>query len=207
VRKHKMADAGIEAIRIGEEFADGMIREMAGAGEYALFDYPGIGANFEHVEIVVGFEDEAIGLAEMDPDMIGQVAEIGADGDFRSVGAEGESDGVGSIVRDGEGVDVYVADRKALAGLNGLNAAETFAEGIGQDALECVHRGLCDVKWRFPEAEDLGEAVAVVRVLVGDKDCVEAIDVALDGGEAGQGFALAEPGVNEDASSFGFEQG
>jgi len=207
VGEDKVADAGIEALGIDEEFANGMIREVAGAGEDALLDDPGIRADLEHVEIVIGFEDETIGLAEMDPDVIRQVAEIGADGDFGAVGTEGESDGVGGVVRDGERVDVDIADRETLAGLDGFDAAETFAEGVGKDALEGVHCRLRDVKRRFPKAENLREAVAVVRVLVGDEDGVEAVDVALDGGEAGESFALSEAGVNEDAGSFGFEQG
>jgi hypothetical protein len=202
-----MADAGIEAVRIGEEFADGVIRKVAGAGKNALLDDPRIRADFEHIEVVIGFEDEAIGLTEMDSDVIRQVTEIRADGDFGAVGAKGESDGVGGVVRDSEGVDVNIADRETLSGLNGLNTTETLAEGIGQDALECVHGGLCDVKGRFPEAEDLRKAVAVVGVLVGDEDSVEAIDVALDSGKASKGFAFSEAGVNEDTGGFGFEQG
>jgi len=207
VREDEMADAGVEAFGIGEEFADGVIGEMASAREDALLDDPGIRADLEHVEIVIGFEDEAIGLAEMDSYVIWQIAEIGADGNFGAVGAEGESDGVGGVVRDGEGVDVDVADGETLAGLDGFDAAETLAESIRQNALESFHRRLSDVERGFPEAEDLRQAVAVVGVLVRDEDRVEAINVALNGGEASEGFALSEAGVNEDASSFGFEQG
>lgn len=156
---------------------------------------------------MIGFEDEAIGLAEVNPDMIGKVAEVGADGDFRAVGAEREANGVGGVVGDGEGVDVNVADGETLAGLDGLNAAEAFAESVGEDALEGVHCGLGDVERGFPEAEDLREAVAVVGMLVGDEDGVEAVEITPDGGEAGEGFALSEASINEDASSFGFEQG
>jgi len=203
----KIARASVEAFGVGEKFADGMIREMAGAAENALLDDPGIRADLEHVEIVIGFEDEAIGLAEMDSDVIGQVAEIGADGDLGAVGAEGESDGVGCVVRDGERVDVDVADGEALPSLDRLNAAEALAEGFGQDALQGFHRGLSDVERGFPEAEDLREAVAVVGVLVGDEDRIKAIDVALDGGEASEGFAFTEAGINEDSGGVRFEQG
>ena len=202
-----MADAGIEAFGVGKEFTDRMIGEMAGAGEDALFDDPGIWADLEHVEIVVGFENEAIGLAEMDSDVVWKVAEIGADGDFGAVGAEGEADGVGSVVRDGECVDVNIADGEALAGLDGFDAAEALAKGVGEDALEGVHRRLGDVEGRFPEAEDLREAVAVVGVLVGNEDGIETVNIAPDGGEAGEGFAFSKAGVNEDAGGFGFEQG
>ena len=202
-----MADAGIEALGIGEEFADCVIREVAGAREDALLDDPGIRADLEHVEIVIGFEDKAIGLAEMDSDVVWQVAQIGADGHLGAVGAEGESDGVGSVVRDGERVDVDIADGEGLASLNGLDAAQALPEGVGKNALEGFHGGLGHIKRRFPEAEDLGEAVRVIGMLVGDEDRVQMIDVPLDGGKAGESFALAEAGVNEDASSFRLEQG
>ena len=182
VGENEVADAGIKAFGVGEKFADGVIGEMAGAGKDALLDDPGIRADLEHIEVVIGFEDEAIGLAEVDSDVVREVAEIGADGDFGAVGAEGESYRVGSVVRDGEGVDVNVADGEALTGLDGLDATEALAEGVGQDALESVHRGLGDVKRGFPEAQDLREAVAVVGVLVGDEDGVKTVNIAADSG-------------------------
>ncbi len=202
-----MADAGIETFGVGEKFAYRVIGKMAGAGEDALFDDPGIGANLEHVEIVIGFEDEAIGLTKMDAHVIGEVAEIGADGDFCAVCAEGEGDRVCSIVRDGEGVDINVADGEALACLDGFDAAKASAEGIGEDTLQGVHGGFGDIERSFPKAEDLGEAVAMVGVFVSDQDGVEAIDFATDGGEAGEGFAFAEASVDENAGGLGFEQG
>jgi len=202
-----MADAGIEPLGIDEEFTDGVIGKVAGAGKDALLDDPGIGPDLEHVEIVIGFEDEAIGLAEMDSHVVRQVAEIRADGDFCAVGAEGESDRVGRVVRNGERVHVDIADGEALAGLNGFDTSEALAESVGEYALERFHGGLGDVEGRFPEAEDLREAVAMIGVLVGDEDCVEAIDAALDSGEAGESFALSKTGVNEDASGFRLEQG
>ena len=155
VGEDEMPDAGIEAFGVGEEFADGVIGEVAGAGKDALLDDPRVRADFEHVEIVIGFEDEAIGLTEVDSDVIGQVAEISADGNFGAVGTEGEADGVDSIVGDRECVDFDVANRKTLAGLDGFDAAEALAKGVGKDALECIHGGFGNVERRFPEAEDL----------------------------------------------------
>lgn len=175
---------------------------MARAGEDALLDDPGIRADFQHVEIVIGFEDEAIGLAEVDLDEFGHVAEIGADGDLMAIGAEGKADGIGGIVRDGKSVNVNIADGEALAGLDGFDAAKTLAERIRENALELIHCWFGDVERSFPEAENLGKTVAMVGVLVSDEDGVEAVDVAFDGSEASEGFALAKPGVNDDASAF-----
>ena len=156
---------------------------------------------------MIGFEDEAIGLAKMYANMVWQVAEVGADGNLGAVGAKSESDGVGGVVRDSERVDLNVTDGKALASLDGFDAAEAFAEGIGEDALEGIHGGFGNIERGFPEPKDLREPIAVVGMLVGDEDGVQAIDAALDGGEAGESFALSEAGINEDAGALGFEQG
>lgn len=207
VREDKIARAGIKTFGIGEEFADGVIRKMPGAGKHPLLNNPRIGSDLEHVEVVIGFEDQAIGLTEMNFDELRHVAEVGADGDFRAVGAEGEAEGIGGIVRDGEGVNVNIADGEALPGVDGFDAAEALAEGFREDTAKLLHGGLGHVKRRFPEAEDLRQAVAVVGVLVSDKHGVEVVNVALDSRETGKSFALAEAGVNEDTSGFGFEQG
>jgi len=206
VGENKVACAGIEAVGIREILTDRMIGKMAGTGEDALLDDPRVGADLEHVEIMIGFEDEAIGFAEMDFDELGHVTKIGADGDLGAVGAEGEGDGVDGVVRNGEGVDVDVTDAKALAGLNGFDAAKAFAKSFGKNAPEGAHGGLGDVERSFPEGQDLREAVAMIGVLVGDEDRIEVIKVAFDGSETGKRFALAKAGVHKDAGAIRFEQ-
>jgi hypothetical protein len=205
MREDEVARAGVEAFGVGEIFADGVIGKMTGAAENALLDDPGIGADFEHVEVVIGFEDQAISIAKMDFDEFGHVAEVGDDGQFCAVGAEGESDRVCGVVRNGEGVDVDVADGEALAGVNGFKTVESLAERVRKNALHRVQGGLGNVERGFPESEHLGETVAVVGVLVGDEDAVEVVDGLLDGGEAGQSFTFAESRVNEEAGARGLE--
>ena len=203
----KIARARVKALWVAKKFADGVIRKMARAAENALLDDPGIGADLEHVEIVIGFEDQAIGVAEMDFDELRHVAEVGDDGELGAVGAEGEGDGVGGIMRNGEGVDVDVANSEALAGLNGFKAVEAFAERVRKNLIHRVHSGLGNIERSLPESEHLWQTVAVVGVLVGDEDAVELVDGLFDGGEAGQGFAFAESGVNKEAGALGLEQG
>ena len=135
VREDQIARAGIESVGVGQEFAYGVIGEMAGAGENALLDDPGIGADLEHIEVVIGFEDHAIGVAKMNFDEFRHVAQVGADGDFCAVRTEGETDRVGGIMRNGKGVDVNVTNGETLAGVNGFNATKAFAEGLGEGAL------------------------------------------------------------------------
>jgi hypothetical protein len=206
VSKDEVAGASVEAFGGGEIFTDGVVGEVASAAENALFYGPGVGADFQHVEVVIGFEDQAVGFAEMDFYEFGHVTEIGDDGHLRAVGAESETDGVGSVVGNGESVDVNVADGEVLPGVNGFNAVEAFSESLGKETLERAQSGLGNVERGFPEAEGLREAVAVIGVFVSDEDAVEMTNGSFDGGEAGESFAFAEAGVNEDAGAFSFEQ-
>ncbi len=206
VRENEVTRASIKAFRIGQIFADRVIGEMASPGEDALLDYPRIRADFQHVQVVIGFQDQAIAFAQMDLDKFGHVAEVGADGHLGAVGAEGEANGVGSIMRNGEGMNIDIANRTALAGLNGFDAAKSLAEGIGKDALQRVHGRLGNVKRRLPEPKDLRQTVAMIRVFVSNQDGVEPVHVSANSSKACQGFAFSKAGVNEDAGAFGFEQ-
>src|SRR5258708_6277096 len=68
MREDEIARAGVEDFVVGKIFADRVIGKMAGAAEHELLDDPRVAADLEHVEIVIGFEDEAIGVAQMDFD-------------------------------------------------------------------------------------------------------------------------------------------
>ena len=178
---------------------------MSGAAEHALLDDPGIRADFQHVEIVIGFEDQAIGAAEMDFYEFGHVTKVRDDGHFRAVRTERETNRVGGVVRNSESVNVNVADREVLARLNRFDAPEALAESFWKHALHRIHCGLGDVERRFPKPEHLRQAVAVVGVFVGDEDAVEMVDGSFHGGEAGQRFAFAESGIHEEAGTLGLE--
>ena len=207
VGEDKITGAGVETFRIRKELADSVIGEMASAGEDALLDDPRVGTDLEHIEVVIGFEDHAVGFAEMDLNHFREVAQIGADGDLCAITAKSETNGVSGIVGNGESVNVNIAYGKVLAGLDGLDALETFLKGFGKDAVERVHGGFGHIeRRRLPETEDLRKAGAMIGMFVSDEDGVEVIDFAADGGEAGKRFPFAQTGVNEDAGAFCFQQ-
>lgn len=108
-------------------------------------------------------------------------------------------------MRDGEGVDVDVADSQMLSGVDGFDAVEALAKRVGKDTLHGVHGGLGDVERGLPDAQHLGQAVAMVGVLVGDEDAVETVDTSFEGGEAGECFALAKSGVHQESGALGLE--
>src|SRR5271165_2426125 len=179
---------------------------MSGAGKHALLDYPGIWPDLQHVQIVIRFEDQTIGFAQMYFDEFRYVAKIGANSDLAAVSAEGEANRVGGVVGNGESVHVNIANRKTLSGLNRLRPLQSLPECIGKNALQRVHGRPGHVKRRFPESEDLRQAVAVVSVFVGDQNGVEAVNFPSYGSETGESFTLSKAGVNKDAGAFGFEQ-
>src|SRR5713226_2402576 len=128
VGEDEIARDGVEAVGIAKIFAYGVIRKMACAAEDPLLDDPGIRADLEHVEIVIGFEHQAVGATKMDLDELGHVAEVGDDGHLCAVRTESEADGVGGVVRNGESVDVDIPDREMLANVNGFDAVEPLAK-------------------------------------------------------------------------------
>ncbi len=206
VREDEIARDRVEAVGVGKILAYGVIRKMACAAQDPLLDHPGIRADLEHVEIVIGFKDQAVRATKMDFDELGHVAEVGDDGHFRAVRTKGESDGISRVVRNGESVHIDIADGEMLARLDGFDAVQPLAERFREHPLHCPQRGLGDVQRRFPQAEHLRETVAVVGVLVGDKDAVDVVDGLFDSRESGERFALAETGVHEEAGALGLEQ-
>jgi hypothetical protein len=135
MREDEIACSGVKAFRIAKIFADGMIREMPGAAEDALLDNPGIRSDFQHVQIVIRFEKQTIGVAQMNFNELGHVSKIGDERHLRAVRSEREADGIGSIVWNLKRVDINIADGEMLAGLNGFHAAQTLPKPVGQRAV------------------------------------------------------------------------
>jgi len=206
VREHQVARAAIEAFRIREEFADGVVREVAGAAQDALLDVPGIRPDLEHFEVVIGFENEAIGIAQMMFDESRQIAEVGDNGDFEAARAKREGHGIGGVVRNGKRRDLDVADEKTLARGNHLDAVHALAKRAGKKAPDFEMRRLGQIHRRAPHPQNLRQTVAMIGVLVGNQDAVKAVEFVFAGGEPRQGLAFAESGVNQEARVLGFEQ-
>ena len=201
------AGAAVENFGVGEEIADYRIGKMAGAAHDALLDIPRIRADFEHIEIVIGFEDEAIGFAQVMLDEFGEVAEIGDDSDLGAVGAEGVADGIGGIVGNGEGGNFDIADGEDVAGADVFDARKFFGGGLGENFFDFAMRRLGEIGRGAPFMADLRQAVGVIGVLVGDEDAVETAGLYAEGFEAAAEFFAIDAGVNEEAGALGLEQG
>ncbi len=117
---------GASVVVAGEVFGGRVIGQVADPGQDALLDGPRVGAILEHLEVVVGFEQEDVGAAEGGLDVGGHVAEISGNGHTDAFGGamDDEAAGVGGVVRDGEGGDAEVADLEVFTRAEVLDVGE-----------------------------------------------------------------------------------
>src|SRR5437773_9428433 len=97
---------------------------MAVAAHYALFHGPGIRADLQHIEIVVGLEHQDLRAAQVELDGVWKIAQVGDEADFDALRAEAEANGIDGVMRNGEAADLDVAHREAAAGLKRLDRRE-----------------------------------------------------------------------------------
>ena len=168
MREYQVARRGIEAIGVGKILAHRVIRKMPSAAQDALLHHPRIRTDFQHLEIVIRFQDQALGAAQMHFHQFRHVAKVRHQRHFRPVGPKRETNRVGRIVRDGKSVHLDVAHRKRLPRMNHLHAAQPLLESLGKDVLHGVHGRLRDVQRRLPQAQHLRQSVAMIGVFVGD---------------------------------------
>ena len=199
VAQDEGAGAGIQDF--ADEVAGYFVREVAHAAHDALFHGPGVGADLQHFQVVVGFQQEHVRALQVDANGVGEVAEVGGDGDFDAFGAEGEAYGVGCIVGGGEAVDVDIADDEAGAGLEEFENGLELAPGDGGGGEAAAVDGDAEL------FRDGGEAGDVVGMLVRNNDGGQRFGVDVDSGQALESFFAAQTGVDEDACSLSGDQG
>ena len=187
----------------GGDLGGSVVGEMAVPGEDALLDGPGaLDVVLEEAEVVVGLEDEGARGADALDDKLGGVAEVGEEADIAEGVVEHEADGVVGVMRNGEAVDLKVAEGDGGARFEELplgEAGHLGVEELGGEAVAIDGNGVAF-------GED-GEAADVVAVLVGEEDGLDVGDGATDGGEAEFDLFSAEAGIDEDARVLGLEVG
>ena len=194
---------GIEII--ADEGTGDVVRQVAVAAHHALLDRPGIGSDFQHLDIVIRFKQQQIGAAQVMADGIRKIAEIGGNGDFDAFGAEGKSHRVSGVVRDGEAGDVDIADREAGAGLKQLKLGRPIAPIFipcdgGRGQARKVDR---DAQLA---GDDL-QAVDVIGMLVRDEDGGEGFRIFTDGEETLEGLFTGQSGVDQETGPPGGNEG
>jgi len=212
MRENEMLRAAVEDLRIGEEFADDGVRKMSRAAHDALLDVPRVGPDFEHLEIVIRFENQEIRVAQMMLHEFGQIAEVRDDGYFRAVRAKGVADGIGRVMRNREGRDFDIADFELHARADVLDAFDggffhRLAGFFGEHLQDFAVGRLGEIRGASPFALHLAQTATVVGVLVGDEDGVDAFRAgAAERFEPPHHFLSAVACVNQESGAPGFEQ-
>ena len=85
-------------------------------GEHSLLQRQRIGPLPEHLDIVVGFQDQGLALPQMVPDQLGDPAGIGTIPEADRTVTDDESDRIAGVVGHGKGMDPEVVDDKGFTG-------------------------------------------------------------------------------------------
>ena len=193
---------------IAGERGGGIIAEVAVTAHDALLQRPGArGVFLKKFQVVIGFDDERIHLADAFRDELGHVTEIGQHAD-RHAGAglaNDIADGIVGIVGYAERFHEEIADleRTARGKQAPGNADGRRPLGIGGDGFGGETIGVNGDGTRFAEHAKTAD---VIGMFVGKDDAADLVDVAIDEREAMGDLAGAEPGVDEEPGRVGFNQ-
>lgn len=191
-------DAAIQIVF--DEVTGDCVGQVAVAAHDALFNAPGVGADLEHLEIVVGLEKENLDAPEVDFDGIRDVAKVCGDADFDAVCQESEADGVNGVMRNREALDGHVTEHPAGTGLKVFDGRRGFkafpldhgrGEAGGVDGDGLLFSGAV--------ADEAGEPEDVVGMFMGDENGIDIVRRFTDLGEAAGEFFDGESGVDENA--------
>ena len=118
--------AEVGAINVAQAVMKNALHEIGGTlvGEVAVLAEDSLleagraaGVVAQQFQVVIGFEQEHLGMADAVGGEAGAVAEVGEPANLRGGGVQHEADGVDGVVRHGKGLDAEVADFKLVAGL------------------------------------------------------------------------------------------
>ena len=195
---------------IGEDGGGGVVAEVAVATHDALLHAPGaFEVILQHFHVVICFQHQDVGVADAFHHELRGVAEIGEETDFDAVAAEGETDGIVGVVRDGKSFDPDIADFEGGAGAE--EAEIEFNIFFRPIVFELKFDGFLGeaiaVNGNGQLAAERAEAVGVVGVLVREEDAAEAFGRAADLREAFANLFRAEAGIDQEPRVTAFEIG
>ncbi len=175
VREDQMARLAIEYFGIGQKFTYHGVREMAGATHHPLLDVPGIRSHLEHVQIVIRFENQNIGFAQIVFHELGHVAQVGNDGHFGAARAKCVAYWIGSIVRNSERIDFDIADLEALACLDVFDALHLLHRPLRMHLENLGVSRIGHIRGAVEHACQLRHAAGMIGVFVRDENSVNAL--------------------------------
>ena len=195
MRKEQSCDCRVHVP--SNEVGHHIIRKMTLAAHHTLLHRPGIWPDFQHLDIVIRFQHQQIGAAQVELDRIGQIPEIGEDADLDALRAKAEAHRIDGIVRHCEAVDIDVADLKSGSSLEAVELRRVLAPG-DRGRSEASHEN-----WNVELPGERDETADMIGMLVCDQNCVDFFRLLVDGGQSGKYIPLAQTCVDEDARAAG----
>ena len=149
------------------------VGEMAAAADDTVLQFLRVAAIAEHFLVVVSFEESHVALAEVGVELLAVGPDISHDADIDASDFDAEAAWVLDVVRFCESMNLEIADRERVAGLEELDTA-AFGTVFNLETLECstAHEG----RHLISVAEPL-DAVDMVRMLVTNEDSTDFADV------------------------------
>jgi hypothetical protein len=181
----------------------GIVGKMSVAAKDSLFEAPRPpGIVLEQFDVVVGFQEQGVGVAHAFDNEFGDIAEIGDKAEVARGSAQQESDGILGIVGHGEGFDDDVAHLEGGAGLEEAAIQRRLAIDFeGFLGLAITKEG--DAQF----GGDDGEALGVVGMLVRQQDAGQSLRGPADAGQALTNLTTAQSRIDQDAGFIGFQVG
>ena len=178
VAQYQCLHAAIDVVF--EVIAGVSVREMAVASHDALLDAPGIGTDFQHLEIMIGFEQQNLDAAEVNLDGIGHIPEIGCVADFDALRVKAEADGIYSVMRNGKALNRDIANDPSGSGLEKFDrwGFDVLPIDEGSRKPRAVY-GKRLIATLAP-AHEAGEAGDVIGMLMSDENGIDGIDGLAD---------------------------
>ena len=94
------------------------VAEVAVLTQDAAFEIGGVRSVLQHLDVVVGLDDQVVGLRDEGLHLVGNGSSIGDDAEVHAVGLNHIANVLAGIVRHGERCDVEASQREGFAGHN-----------------------------------------------------------------------------------------
>lgn len=191
-----IAQSGMEIIR--NELCTSLVALVPSRGEDTLLEVDGIGAVEEHVFIVIGFDNEVVGVADSLLNVGIGFAAVGDEDKTLSVSTNLIAETVGGVVADAERRDLEIAKSECLTFLEIAAGSAQFltqpvvAVDAFVDEAGCINRDMRP----FAERADGADMVSVV---VGDEDPEEVTKIKSESTQVPMDGPRRDTGINKYA--------
>ena len=174
-----------------------LVGEMSDSAQNTLLDAPGVGSNFQHLLVMIGFHDEPVTPRQVADHRRCEFTQIGDKSSANALCRETKADGLGGIMRDREGFDLKIAHRKRGVGAKAFPAVNTLKSG---NFFPCsfIHEN----GHRVPGQES-GDSADMIRVSVSDKHGIDSLALKLSLLQSPFQTASTETQVDQNARFLG----